>query len=77
MPRMNGIDFVRAIRADPRLKELPVLIVSYKEREEDRILGLDAGANYYLTKSSFHDETLVKAVKDLIGEATHTMEFFL
>ncbi len=68
MPRMNGIDFVRAIRGDPRFKDLPVMIVSYKERDEDRTKGLDAGANYYLTKSSFHDETLVKAVKDLIGE---------
>lgn len=71
MPRMNGIDFVRAIRSDPRFKDLPVMIVSYKEREEDRMKGLDAGANYYLTKSSFHDETLVKAVKDLIGEPIH------
>ena len=31
--------------------------------------GLDAGANYYLTKSSFHDQTLVQAVEDLIGGA--------
>lgn len=68
MPRMNGIEFVKAIRADPRFKDIPIMIVSYKEHEEDRMKGLDAGANYYLTKSSFHDETLVKAAKDLIGE---------
>lgn len=71
MPRMNGIDFVKSIRADPRFKDLPVMIVSYKEREEDRIKGLEAGANYYLTKSSFHDETLVNAIKGLIGEEKH------
>jgi two-component system sensor histidine kinase and response regulator WspE len=70
MPRMNGIDFVKSIRADARFSDLPVMIVSYKERDEDRVKGLEAGANYYLTKSSFHDETLVKAVKDLIGEAS-------
>ena len=46
------------------------MIVSYKDREEDRLLGLNAGANYYLTKSSFHDESLINAVIDLIGEAT-------
>lgn len=69
MPRMNGIEFVRAIRGDPKLRELPVMIVSYKEREEDRVGGLEAGANYYLTKSSFHDETLIAAVEDLIGKA--------
>lgn len=67
MPRMNGIEFVRKMRAEPRFKDLPVMIVSYKDREEDRLRGLDAGANYYLTKSSFHDETLLTAVRDLIG----------
>lgn len=69
MPRMNGIELVRAIKNNPKLKELPVMIVSYKESEEDRIKGLEAGANYYLTKSSFHDATLVDAVQDLIGKA--------
>lgn len=67
MPRMNGIELVKAIRADPRLKSLPVLIVSYKEREEDRQKGMDAGANHYLTKSSFHDETLINVIQGLIG----------
>ena len=35
----------------------------------DVVRGLDAGADYYLTKSSFHDESLLQAVADLIGEA--------
>lgn len=68
MPRLNGIDLVRKIKAVPLFKALPVMIVSYKDREEDRLRGLEAGANYYLTKSSFHDETLLRAVRDLIGE---------
>jgi two-component system sensor histidine kinase and response regulator WspE len=68
MPRMNGFELVRLIKADASLKRLPVMIVSYKEREDDRRKGLDAGANFYLTKSSFHDETLIHAVNDLIGE---------
>ena len=68
MPRMNGIELVRKIKTDPLLNPIPVMIVSYKDREEDRLRGLEAGANYYLTKSSFHDETLLKAVGDLIGE---------
>ena len=45
-----------------------MVIVSYKDREEDRIRGLDAGANFYLTKSSFHDQTFLTTVADLIGE---------
>ncbi len=69
MPRMNGIQLVEKIKSDPRYKDIPVMIVSYKDREEDRLRGLNAGANYYLTKSSFHDESLVNAVIDLIGEA--------
>lgn len=67
MPRMDGIELVTLIRKDQGLKMLPIIIVSYKDREEDRNRGLEAGADYYLTKGSFQDETLVKAVEDLIG----------
>lgn len=69
MPRMNGIELVTRIKTDPRLKVLPVVIVSYKDREEDRRRGMQAGADYYLTKSSFHDASLIQAVRDLIGGA--------
>jgi len=69
MPRMNGFEFVGMIKQDKQLKALPVMIVSYKDREEDRMRGLEAGADYYLTKGSFHDETLLDAVEDLIGKA--------
>ena len=70
MPRMDGIGLVSLIKADPARRETPVVIVSYKDREEDRLRGLDAGANRYLTKSSFHDETFVDTIIDLIGEAS-------
>jgi two-component system sensor histidine kinase and response regulator WspE len=69
MPRLNGLDFVRRIRDDHALRELPVIIVSYKDRDEDRLRGLEAGANHYLTKSSFHDHTFLDAVAALIGRA--------
>ncbi|MBD2339695.1 hybrid sensor histidine kinase/response regulator [Calothrix sp. FACHB-156] len=68
MPRMNGFELTSQIKSHEKLKHTPVIIVSYKDREEDKIHGLEAGANYYLTKSSFHDDTLLKAVLDLIGE---------
>ena len=68
MPRMDGIELATHIKKDPHLKSLPVMIVSYKDRETDRLRGLEAGADYYLTKGSFHDETLLQAVVDLIGE---------
>jgi two-component system sensor histidine kinase and response regulator WspE len=69
MPRMDGIGLVSLIKADPARRDIPVVIVSYKDREEDRLRGLDAGANRYLTKSSFHDETFVDTIIDLVGEA--------
>ena len=69
MPRMDGIEFVRLIKKDSNLKSLPVMIVSYKDRAEDRRRGLEAGADYYLAKASFHDEALLQAVINLIGEA--------
>jgi two-component system sensor histidine kinase and response regulator WspE len=68
MPRLDGIELIRLVRQDTRLKSMPVVVVSYKDREEDRNRGLEAGADYYLTKSSFHDETLSRVVADLIGE---------
>lgn len=69
MPRMTGLQLVKAIRDSATLRDLPVVIVSYKEREEDRLRGLEVGANAYLTKSSFHDNRFVEAVEDLIGAA--------
>ncbi|MGN7916564.1 hybrid sensor histidine kinase/response regulator [Lysobacter sp. 22409] len=69
MPRMDGIELVGLIKKDARLRSVPVMIVSYKDREEDRRRGLDAGADFYLTKGGFHEEALLQAVVDLIGEA--------
>lgn len=69
MPRMNGIEFITLIKNDAALRSIPVMMVSYKDRPEDKQKGLDAGADYYLTKGSFHDDTLLDAVVDLIGEA--------
>jgi two-component system sensor histidine kinase and response regulator WspE len=69
MPRMDGIELVSLLRRDSRLQSLPVMVVSYKDREEDRRRGLDAGADYYLAKASFHDDALLDAVVELIGGA--------
>jgi two-component system, chemotaxis family, sensor histidine kinase and response regulator WspE len=67
MPRMTGLELVAKIKAHPKLHALPVIIVSYKDRDEDRLRGLEAGADRYMTKSSFHDETLLAAIAELIG----------
>jgi two-component system sensor histidine kinase and response regulator WspE len=70
MPRLDGIGLISLIKADPVRKAIPIVIVSYKDREEDRLRGLEAGANRYLTKTSFHDESFLHTIVDLIGEPT-------
>jgi two-component system sensor histidine kinase and response regulator WspE len=67
MPRLDGVELVSLVRKDPSLRSLPIVIVSYKDREEDRRRGLEAGADFYLTKASFFDETMLQAIEDLIG----------
>jgi two-component system sensor histidine kinase and response regulator WspE len=69
MPRLDGIELAALIKKDPQLKSIPVLLLSYKDREEDRLRGLEAGADYYLTKGAFQDDSLLDAVADLLGES--------
>jgi len=69
MPRMDGIELTRSIKQDPRLRSLPVVIVSYRDRPEDRRRGLEARADSYLTKADFQDEGFLKLVHQLVGDA--------
>ena len=70
MPRMSGITLCRSIKQDPRLRHIPVVIVSYRDSAEDRTRGTEAGADLYFAKAEFQDDTLVGAVRELIGGAT-------
>ncbi len=69
MPQMNGIELVTKVRDNPRLARMPVIILSYKADNEDRRRGLDAGADFYLTKGDFQNNAFLQAVVDLIGTA--------
>ena len=71
MPRMNGIDLVGKMRADERFKAIPVVMVSYKDSEMDQKRGLDAGANFYMTKNSFHDNSLIEIINNLLKHTIH------
>ena len=70
MPRLDGLELVRRIKRDPRLQSLPVLLVSYKGRAEDRQRGLAAGAQGYVTKNDFHHATFLQTVAALLGTAS-------
>ena len=50
MPNMTGIDMLRAIRADPALKHLPVLMVTAEAKRENIIEAAQAGASGYVVK---------------------------
>jgi len=66
MPRMNGFDLTSKIRADKKLSELPVVLVTALEAREDRERGIDVGANAYIVKSSFDQSNLLEVIKRLI-----------
>jgi two-component system sensor histidine kinase and response regulator WspE len=68
MPRLDGLKLTIQVRSDASLSALPIILVSYKDRSTDRLAGLEAGADAYLTKSSFDDDSFLRAVVDLIGE---------
>ncbi len=66
MPRMSGFDLTAKIRADKKLTELPVVLVTALETREDREHGIDVGANAYIVKSSFDQSNLLEVIRQLI-----------
>lgn len=50
MPHMDGIELIRTVRGDDRLKGLPMILLTTESREEDRRMAREAGANLFLTK---------------------------
>lgn len=66
MPRMSGLDLTAKIRADKKLSDLPVVLVTALESREDRERGIDVGANAYIVKSSFDQSNLLDVIRRLI-----------
>ena len=66
MPRMSGFELTAKIRADKKLSELPVVLVTALDSREDRERGIEAGANAYIVKSSFDQSNLLEVVRKLI-----------
>jgi len=67
MPAMTGFELARAIKTDPALRDIPVVIVTSLERAEEKAEGIDSGADAYITKSVFNQDTLLDTVERLIG----------
>ncbi len=62
MPNMNGFDLLKAIKADPDLKSIPVLMVTAEARKEDIVLAVQSGAAGYIvkpfTKATLEDKVI-------------------
>jgi two-component system chemotaxis sensor kinase CheA len=67
MPGMDGIEMIRRMKSDKRFREIPVVVVSSRETQEDKKRGLEVGASAYLGKGSFDQANLLDTVERLIG----------
>lgn len=67
MPNMNGFEFVARTRADPRLADVPAVLVTTRGAPEDRRRGLECGARAYIVKSEFDEARLLSTIKSLMG----------
>ena len=68
MPNMDGFRLSLAIRQDDRLSDLPVIIVSSRDSDEDRRKGLDAGAQAYIVKGQFEQNKLLDTISLLLSK---------
>jgi len=66
MPRMDGLELTARIRADRRLADLPVVLVTALESREDKERGVEVGANAYIVKSSFDQSNLLEIIRRLV-----------
>ena len=66
MPRLNGFSLTEKIRADRKLAELPVVLVTALGTQEDRERGVEVGANAYIVKSNFDQSNLLEALRRLV-----------
>ena len=66
MPRMDGFELTAKIRADKKLAELPVILVTALGSREHQERGIDVGANAYIVKSSFDRSNLIEVIRKLL-----------
>jgi two-component system chemotaxis sensor kinase CheA len=66
MPRMSGFELTTSVRADKKMGELPVILVTALESRQDRERGIEVGANAYIVKSSFDQSNLLEVIGRLL-----------
>jgi DNA-binding response OmpR family regulator len=73
MPRLDGIELAKAIRAKPALHAVPILFLTAKGTPQDMMAGFSAGARHYVTKPFSVGEVVAK-VQAMIRRAGETMK---
>jgi two-component system chemotaxis response regulator CheY len=68
MPVMTGLELIQALRANPKFKALPILMVSAVGQKEEIVQAIAAGANGYIVKP-FEPETLHEKLQQVLGTA--------
>ena len=68
MPKMSGIDVCRTLRSRSETKQIPIIILSARSEDSDKSLGLDTGADDYISKP-FSPKELISRVKALLRRA--------
>jgi two-component system chemotaxis sensor kinase CheA len=66
MPEMDGFELTTRVRADQRLRDLPVVLVTSLDSDEDRERGVSAGADAYVVKGAFDQERLLDTLRRLL-----------
>jgi len=67
MPNMDGFALTEKVKTEDRYRELPVVLVTSLESPADKARGLEAGADAYITKSTFDQRNLLAALERLMG----------
>jgi CheY-like chemotaxis protein len=67
MPRLDGFSLTERLRADERYQHVPVIIVTSRQKDEDRKRGVAVGADAYIVKGAFDQSNLLETVRSLIG----------
>ncbi|HEU4686125.1 MAG TPA: response regulator transcription factor [Nitrospira sp.] len=71
LPGLDGLEVLQRIRQDPITAHLPIIILSGKEEERDKVIGLEIGADDYVTKP-FHANELIARVKNRLRRSVPT-----
>lgn len=67
LPKMNGFDFLKYIKADPKLKDIPVIVLSNISDTEKVKEAQEIGNNEYLIKADWNVIDVAKKIKDILG----------